>query len=297
MLLRNEGAILPLAPATRVAVIGDFAETPRYQGAGSSLVNATRLSTPLEALRASSLDVVSYSPGFERDGTANEALASQAADAAMGADVVLLYLGLDEVAESEGKDREHLRLHTAQPGPADAPARRDRSHRRGAVGRLRGGDAVGRERRRRPPRLPGRPGGCRGHRGPADGRRKPVGSPCRDVPARARGHPYRLLVPRDRHVRRVPRGTVCGLPVLRDRRGRRALPVRLRAQAYTTFGYADLAVTDAGATFAVTNTGDVPAADVAQPVRAPRLGRRDSSRDRGSRASARCTSSLARPPG
>ncbi|MFV0634268.1 glycoside hydrolase family 3 C-terminal domain-containing protein [Demequina sp.] len=113
VLLRNEGDILPLAPGTRVAVIGDFAHTPRYQGAGSSLVNATKVVSGLEALRASDLDVVSYAQGFERDGSANDALALAAVDAAIGADVVLLYLGLDEVAESEGKDRSHLALHPA----------------------------------------------------------------------------------------------------------------------------------------------------------------------------------------
>ena len=42
VLLKNEDNILPLQPGTKVAVIGDFAQTPRYQGAGSSLVNPAK---------------------------------------------------------------------------------------------------------------------------------------------------------------------------------------------------------------------------------------------------------------
>lgn len=50
VLLRNENDTLPLAGGTKVAVIGDFAKVPRYQGAGSSVVNPTKLDSPLECL-------------------------------------------------------------------------------------------------------------------------------------------------------------------------------------------------------------------------------------------------------
>lgn len=115
VLLKNEDSILPLAAGTRVAVIGDFALVPRYQGAGSSLVNPTELIEPLEALRDSGLDTVAVEQGFKRGAdAADPELKRKAVEAARGADVAVLYLGLDELAESEGKDREHLDVAAAQ---------------------------------------------------------------------------------------------------------------------------------------------------------------------------------------
>ena len=110
VLLKNEGGILPLAAGAKVAVIGDFANTPRYQGAGSSVVNPTKLDTPLEAIKVSGLEVVGYEQGFERHGGANEELCRKAVALAGKCDVVLLYLGLDEISESEGLDRQHMKL-------------------------------------------------------------------------------------------------------------------------------------------------------------------------------------------
>ena len=114
VLLRNEDGILPLARATRVAVIGDFATTPRYQGAGSSLVNPTHVAVPIEELRESGLDVVGAARGFIPGAPPDPVLIDEGARVAGSADAVLLYLGLDEFAESEGKDRDHLRLPEAQ---------------------------------------------------------------------------------------------------------------------------------------------------------------------------------------
>ena len=57
VLLKNDGAILPLAPAARIAVIGEFARTPRFQGAGSSQVIPTRVETALDELTATFADV------------------------------------------------------------------------------------------------------------------------------------------------------------------------------------------------------------------------------------------------
>ena len=68
VLLKNENDLLPLQPGTKVAVIGDFAETPRYQGAGSSVVNCTQLDTFLEKVQESGLDVIGYAKGFDRNG-------------------------------------------------------------------------------------------------------------------------------------------------------------------------------------------------------------------------------------
>ncbi|WP_449386392.1 glycoside hydrolase family 3 C-terminal domain-containing protein [Cellulomonas soli] len=114
VLLKNQDELLPLAAGTRVAVIGDFAQTPRYQGAGSSAVNPTRLDSVLDLVGDSGLELVSFAPGFRRNGAPDPELRRAAVDAARGADVVLLFLGLDEIAESEGIDRSHLSLHTVQ---------------------------------------------------------------------------------------------------------------------------------------------------------------------------------------
>lgn len=110
VLLENDG-LLPLSSKTKVALIGDFAKTPRYQGAGSSLVNPTRVDNLLDAL--SDLDVT-FAQGFRRDGKKAEKLLREAVSAAKNAETVLLCLGLDEMAETEGRDREHLELPESQ---------------------------------------------------------------------------------------------------------------------------------------------------------------------------------------
>lgn len=110
VLLKNNGSILPLAPGTRCAVIGDFAETPRYQGAGSSIINPTRLISPLEALKASELEITGYEPGFHRFGKRSERKKERALALARRSDTVLLFLGLDESTEAEGLDREKMAL-------------------------------------------------------------------------------------------------------------------------------------------------------------------------------------------
>lgn len=68
VLLKNEDDILPLKPHTKVAVIGDFAKVPRYQGAGSSMVNPTRLDSALDAMADSTLEMIGYEQGFLRNG-------------------------------------------------------------------------------------------------------------------------------------------------------------------------------------------------------------------------------------
>ncbi len=114
VLLRNERALLPLAAGTRVALIGEFAETPRYQGSGSSVVNPTRLTTLRQALGDSALDVAGFARGFRRDGVADQALQDEAVRIAASADVVVLALGLPEISESEGLDRRDLALPAVQ---------------------------------------------------------------------------------------------------------------------------------------------------------------------------------------
>ena len=110
VLLKNEGSLLPLASGTKVAVIGDFAKNPRYQGAGSSMVNSTQVDVLLDKLIDSELNVIGYQQGFDRHGKPDAALQKSACELATQADTVILCMGLDEIAESEGLDRSNLRL-------------------------------------------------------------------------------------------------------------------------------------------------------------------------------------------
>ena len=110
VLLKNEDSLLPLAAGAKVAVIGDFAKNPRYQGAGSSMVNSTQVDVLLDKLIDSELNVIGYQQGFDRHGKPDAALQKSACELATQADTVILCMGLDEIAESEGLDRSNLRL-------------------------------------------------------------------------------------------------------------------------------------------------------------------------------------------
>ena len=104
VLLKNNGA-LPIKEGASVAFIGRFAETPRYQGAGSSRINPTRLSSPLEAAREAGLDP-SYAEGYSADSrTFDETLLRGAVETAKAADVAVVFAGLPDEYESEGFDR------------------------------------------------------------------------------------------------------------------------------------------------------------------------------------------------
>ena len=105
----------------KVAVIGDFAKTPRYQGAGSSLVNPTRQpESILDVIADSGLVMTAYEQGYIRNRKPNAALAKSAVEAAKNADVVLVFAGLDEISESEGLDRTHMHMPQAQNELIDA---------------------------------------------------------------------------------------------------------------------------------------------------------------------------------
>ncbi|MBF6336744.1 glycoside hydrolase family 3 C-terminal domain-containing protein [Nocardia abscessus] len=126
VLLRNDRDLLPLTPGRSLAVIGEFAVEPRYQGGGSSHVTPTRLDVPLDEIRALSGDgTVSYSRGFTTSDTEadNAALRAAAVAAAEKADVAVLFLGLAATQESEGFDREHLELPADQLNLLDAVVR------------------------------------------------------------------------------------------------------------------------------------------------------------------------------
>ncbi len=114
VLLKNDNHILPLMEGTKVAVIGDFAKKPRYQGAGSSVVNPTKLDSTLDMIGKFQIEMLGFERGYYRTGDADAALEEEATELAKKAEVVLLYIGLDEISESEGLDRRHMRLPDSQ---------------------------------------------------------------------------------------------------------------------------------------------------------------------------------------
>ena len=114
VLLDNDG-ILPLAADAKVAVIGDFAKTPRYQGAGSSQVNPTKLDNLYDALTAAGVTITAYAQGFDRrNPNPDQKMIDEAIEVAKKGDTVLLCVGLDEILESEGMDRLHMELSASQ---------------------------------------------------------------------------------------------------------------------------------------------------------------------------------------
>jgi beta-glucosidase len=119
VLLKNAGHLLPLQPemGSMVAVIGEFARTPRYQGAGSSQVNPTRVDVALDELQSALAGraEVRFAAGFGVGTTDNdEQLLREAVDLAREADHVVVFLGLPAEEESEGFDRTHLDLPANQ---------------------------------------------------------------------------------------------------------------------------------------------------------------------------------------
>lgn len=114
VLLKNKDNILPLKAGTAVGIIGEFAAFPRYQGAGSSMVNPTKTDSALYMIKEFPLQVKGYERGYRRNRKTDENLIQKAVKLASNVPVVLLYIGLDEASESEGLDRTHLRLPQSQ---------------------------------------------------------------------------------------------------------------------------------------------------------------------------------------
>ena len=110
ILLKNEKQILPLDTKKSIAVIGDFAFSPRYQGAGSSMVNPTKVEDMSSILQQYDLNILGMTRGYQRNGDVDENDRKFALNLAMNADIVIFCFGLDEISESEGLDRTHMRI-------------------------------------------------------------------------------------------------------------------------------------------------------------------------------------------
>ncbi|MHA6524007.1 glycoside hydrolase family 3 C-terminal domain-containing protein [Tessaracoccus sp. G1721] len=263
VLLRNEGTLLPLAPGTRVALIGDMADTPRYQGAGSSAVNPTRLTSAREAITASGLDLVAYAQGYRRHSPADAELEREAVAKAKAADVVVLYLGLDEISESEGVDRRHIDLPDAQLSLLRAVAAANPN----VVVVLSAGSVVDmgwadQARAVLHGYLSGQAGAEASIR-VLTGQVTPSGKLAETYPMALTDTPTYGRFPAEGRVSAYREGLFVGYRHA-EAAGRAVRYPFGHGLSYTTFAYSDLSLTDDGAEFTLTNTGEVAGAEIAQ---------------------------------
>ncbi len=120
VLLKNDDNILPLKSNVKIAVIGEMAKAPRYQGAGSSVINPTKLDNAYDSLIELGADVT-YAQGYykapptkkDKNRTSESELTAEAVKAAKAADVALVFIGLTEEFEAEGYDRDNIDMPAA----------------------------------------------------------------------------------------------------------------------------------------------------------------------------------------
>ena len=112
VLLKNEG-VLPLKETAKVAFIGKYAKDPRYQGGGSSHINSFRVTSALECVEGK--ETVVYAQGYDdKEDVVDEALLNEAVKTAKEAEVAVIFAGLPDAFESEGFDRNHMRMPQCQ---------------------------------------------------------------------------------------------------------------------------------------------------------------------------------------
>ena len=264
VLLKNEGKILPLAEGTKVAVIGDFAFKPRYQGAGSSMVNTTKLESFIEiAQESSALEIVASSAGYQRNGDPDEALKNEALEAAKQADVVLYFFGLDEMSESEGLDRQHMKIPKVQIELLKALADANPN----IVGILSGGSSIEMDwdtdlKAVLHGYLTGQAGGGAVY-DIITGAVNPSGKLAETYPVAYEDTPAFKYYPAKERTSEYREGLYIGYRYFDTAH----VPVKYPfgyGLSYTTFEYTDLKVNADGATFKITNTGKLDGAEIAQ---------------------------------
>ena len=259
----TERPILPLADHTKVALIGDFADTPRYQGAGSSLVNPTKLESLLGVIDDSDLDFVGYEPGFERLGGESEPKADSAVDLAKRADIVLMCLGLDEMSESEGMDRTSMKLNQNQ---VDLLARVAAVN-PDVVVILSGGSSVEsaweKDARAVLYLCLGGQAGASAALEVLTGKVNPSGKLSETWARSIEDTPTFGAFPSDERTAEYREGIYVGYRYYRTAGVAVAHPFGF-GLSYTTFAYSDLRVSRQEASLSVTNTGDVAGAEVVE---------------------------------
>ena len=263
VLLKNKENILPLKQGTHVALIGDFAFDPRYQGAGSSMVNTIKLDKMSELIAGYDLTVLGMARGYQRSGEADPLLEKEAVDLAQSADVVLYCFGLDEMSESEGVDRTHMRIPQNQISLLEAMARVNEN----IIGILSAGAAV---------EMPwhhclkgllhGYLYGQAGAGAMLDiitGKVNPSGRLSETFPVKYEDTPAFRYFPSKERNSEYREGIFVGYRYYDTSKVRVQYPFGF-GLSYTEFTYSDIAVDEMGVTFTIANTGKYDGAEVAQ---------------------------------
>ena len=263
VLLKNEDNILPLPARTKVALIGDFAAKPRYQGAGSSVVNAIHVESMDKIIQNYDLQTVGMARGYIRTGEADAALQKEALDIARNADAVLYCFGLDEISESEGMDRAHMRIPQNQIELLEALVKVNEN----VIGILSAGSAI---------EMPWQ-NSCKailhgflsGEAGASaildliTGKENPSGRLSESYPIRYEDTPAYRYFPSTERTAEYRESIYVGYRYYDTSRVRVQYPFGF-GLSYTEFTYSDLKISEKGISLTVENTGKYDGAEVVQ---------------------------------
>ena len=263
VLLKNKENILPLKEGTKVAVIGDFAIEPRFQGAGSSVVNATKIETIANTIAQYKLENIGIAKGYDRIGRENNQLLEEAKEIASKADVVLYFFGLDELSESEGLDRQHMKIPANQIKLLEELSKVNKN----IVGVLSAGSAI------ETPwdvnckgLLHGYLSGQAGAGALLDiitGKINPSGKLNETLPVKYEDVPSYNYFPSKERTSEYREGIFVGYRYYDTAK----VPVKYPfgyGLSYTTFEYSDINVSEDKVTFTITNTGKMDGEEIAQ---------------------------------
>ena len=263
VLLKNEGGILPLKHGKKVTLIGDFALTPRYQGAGSSMVNPTRVDSLKDAMEAAELEMIGYCAGYERSGKPNKAYLDEAVSQAKMADVVILCIGLDESSESEGLDRTHICIPAVQKEVLNAVTAVNPN----VVAVVSAGSVIETDWAAKCKAVVhGYLGGQAGAGAMMEvltGWQNPCGKLAETIPLRYEDTPAARYFPGRKQNAEYREGLYVGYRYYETANKAVRYPFGY-GLSYTTFTYSDLKVNAEKVTFTLTNTGSVAGAEIAQ---------------------------------
>lgn len=263
VLLDNDG-ILPLHVETKIAIVGDFAETPRYQGAGSSAVNTTRLDTLKDRAKMAGMNITGCAKGYSRvDPMPDRKLIEEAVAIAKTAEVVLLCVGMDEIAESEGMDRLHMELSRSQQELITAVSKANKN----VVLVISGGSPfVMPEKSTYRAAIHGYLGGQAGAGAMVDailGKVNPSGKLNESWPHKLEDNPSFTYFPGKERTAEYREGLYIGYRYYDTAN----VPVRYHfghGLSYTVFEYSNMEANEKRVTFTITNTGKRDGAEVAQ---------------------------------
>lgn len=256
--------VLPLKENCNVALIGDFSMNPRYQGAGSSMVNPAKdVETMEQVIGSYPIHCIGCASGYRRTGETDESLKKAALDLAQNADVVLYCFGLNEISEAEGMDRSHMRIPQNQIELLEALVKVNPN----IVGILSGGSAV---------EMPwqhccsailhGYLGGQAGAGAMLDvltGRVNPSGRLSETYPIKYEDTPAFRYFPSAERNSEYRESLFVGYRYYDTGKVRVQYPFGY-GLSYTSFAYSGLEVTDEGVSFTLKNTGEWDGAEVAQ---------------------------------